>query len=745
MRRSEMSGIARVTLLACILGGPVWADTLHVSADSQTNSGAPTMVAGSAGAVAVSSGSGSQRRTFLRFDLSTLPADAVIDKAVLRLFVAKVTRPGGIDVLPVLDAWEEASLTHATAPALGTTVGGFGVATGDLEDFVVVDVTGLVRDWHAGALPNRGLALVGSVAKPVSVAFDSKESIASSHAPELEVVLTAIVIAGPPGPSGPTGPQGPPGPTGLVSLDDLAGTACAQGTGATRVVYGTSGSVTLVCQSNACGNGIVDPGEQCDDGNQLDGDGCESDCRPTPASTHAVILRQGAPNRTLLRGLLVTPDEAYAGELLIVDDLIQCAGASCNAEPAAADATIVQTNGLILPGLIDTHNHVLFDAFDETDWTPETSYTNHDAWTREPGYQALVDAKQSLTGGSGSTADLSCELAKYGEIKGLIAGTTSIVGAAGSRRCYASLARTIDTPQNGLPADRIQTSSLTPTADEANSVCARFADGTTDAFLVHIGEGVDSAAAGEFARLASLGSSPGCLISPKTTIVHGTALGALEFEAMGQSGMSLSWAPRSDVALYGRTANVPSALANGVNVAIGPNWSVTGSQNILDELRFADHFDASNWGDAISPRQLTQMVTTNAARALGLGATLGRLAPGYKADIAVIGGDARTPWASLVAATPASMRLVLVDGRALYGEEGLLALSPVDSACERIGILGAAKFLCVAQSGGTSADKLGQSLGDVESALAGALLEYDAVAPPGFSFSPLAALVRPSP
>jgi len=31
------------------------------------------------------------------------------------------------------------------------------------------------------------------------------------------------------------------------------------------------------CQP-VCGNGIVDPGEQCDDGNRIDGDGCEADC-----------------------------------------------------------------------------------------------------------------------------------------------------------------------------------------------------------------------------------------------------------------------------------------------------------------------------------------------------------------------------------------------------------------------------------------------------------------------------------
>jgi cysteine-rich repeat protein len=33
-----------------------------------------------------------------------------------------------------------------------------------------------------------------------------------------------------------------------------------------------------VCNANRCGNGIVEPGEECDDGNVIDGDGCSSTC-----------------------------------------------------------------------------------------------------------------------------------------------------------------------------------------------------------------------------------------------------------------------------------------------------------------------------------------------------------------------------------------------------------------------------------------------------------------------------------
>ncbi len=39
----------------------------------------------------------------------------------------------------------------------------------------------------------------------------------------------------------------------------------------------------VVCPVSACGNGIQESGEQCDDGNTISGDGCHSDCTLEPA------------------------------------------------------------------------------------------------------------------------------------------------------------------------------------------------------------------------------------------------------------------------------------------------------------------------------------------------------------------------------------------------------------------------------------------------------------------------------
>ncbi|MDC0675874.1 DUF4215 domain-containing protein [Nannocystis radixulma] len=49
----------------------------------------------------------------------------------------------------------------------------------------------------------------------------------------------------------------------------------------------TSGTIdaattpTTSAEQPTCGDGILEPGEQCDDGNDVNGDGCENDCTPT--------------------------------------------------------------------------------------------------------------------------------------------------------------------------------------------------------------------------------------------------------------------------------------------------------------------------------------------------------------------------------------------------------------------------------------------------------------------------------
>jgi hypothetical protein len=467
---------------------------------------------------------------------------------------------------------------------------------------------------------------------------------------------------------------------------------------------------------------------------------------PIPCSLGTTNVVPPPPAGTVLRGTIVTPDTFFVGEVRIDGDTIVCVGTSCT----VPGATVVETNGIIFPGLIDAHNHILFDVFDESDWTPPKVYTNHNQWTQDPKYKAMGDAKQWMNGEAGSTQDLGCEMDKYGELKGLVAGTTSILGAANStnRACYGSLSRTIDQSPNDLGSDKMQVATIFPGTSTADGVCANLASGATNAYVIHVGEGVDQTALAEFGKLGTITTTDGCLYDAHTTIVHGTALGAPELQTMAASGMSLVWSPRSNVFLYGggtdmtKTTDVPAALAAGINVALAPDWSIGGSQNLLDELRFADQVDAARWGNVLTPKQLVQMVTINAARALGLESVLGSIAVGKKADLLVISGNAQAPYDALLAARPKDVKMTIVGGTVLYGDLEFESRAPATPGCEHLDVCGTQKFVCVAESGGTSTNKLGQTYAESRAALDQGIVSYDARGLTPWTFAPIAPLVR---
>ncbi len=484
------------------------------------------------------------------------------------------------------------------------------------------------------------------------------------------------------------------------------------------------------------------------------------DAMPQPdlvADTQILDQVGPMPPSYLIVGTVVTPAEVFAGQVLAVGATITCAepGTTCEQRPDAAGAHRIETKGLILPGLIDMHNHILFDIFDDDDWLPLKSYADHNEWPKEARYAAMLDVKQCLENASqgkpswcmapynSKEGNLKCEMDKWGELKGLVAGTTSIVGLAGTTSpCFASVARSIDAAQNGVGNDKVQTSALfPPSTAAADGVCKNFAKGETVAYLIHCGEGVNDKAKAEFTTLGTVSAEAGCLLVPGTVITHGTAFDPPIFEKMASAGVKLTWSPASNVALYGSTTDIPAAIAAGVLVSLGPDWSMGGSQNMLDEMRFADAWDNSHWNDKLSPKDLLQMATVHAAQSLGLGDRLGQLKAGMLADLFIIDGDSAAPYDALLKATPAQVQLVMVGGEPLYGDAARLPPGYGGDRCELQAVCGRDKFFCIAMAD-TDA-KLGQKVADIKAALEQAMLDVDAATTSdGWNFAPLAPLVK---
>jgi len=446
-------------------------------------------------------------------------------------------------------------------------------------------------------------------------------------------------------------------------------------------------------------------------------------------AAHAQVptIVDGAEDRILLHGMVVAPDNPFVGDVLVEGNLITCVAASCAGQPGANGATQIDVQGSILPGLIDSGGFALFGVFGLEDWVPTSLYADHNQWDSAAGFVALLDAQQYLVGAG---VDIDCEIGKYTEIKALVSGTTSAVGRVLPTGCFASLVRTIDIPQNDLGFDWIQVATSFPSTSSADNACANFASGTTTAYLASIGEGVNLSALAELTALRTVTTVDDCLLAPQTSIVHGTAFGSAEFNILASHGMGLVWTPRSDTRLYGISASIDIARYEGISrIALSTGWSISGSSNLLDELRFADDYDRNHFGKVLSSRDLFEMVTINAARVLGLGADLGSIEVGKRADLTVLQNTHPSPYESLLDSTPGKVRLVMVDGRVLFGDAALAAAGPAAPGCESMTIESVAKFLCVAEPSATN--KLDQTYATISAVIDGAMATYDAGLPPG--------------
>ena len=229
--------------LAALVGLPTPADAVmaRLTDDAHTSASAPTMNFGMSPTLLVQGPTPALVRTYLRFDLTTLPAGTRggdVARAVLRLWVSRVIRGGMFDVHSVRGGWSEEALTAATAPSQGRDeLIGIPVSARDRNGFVVVDLTELVQEWLDRSVENNGLVLTPNAAG-VAVEFDSKENAGTSHEPQLEITLRGSGVsgvpgpigpAGPPGPEGARGPVGPPGPVGALGPPGPAGPPGSRG------------------------------------------------------------------------------------------------------------------------------------------------------------------------------------------------------------------------------------------------------------------------------------------------------------------------------------------------------------------------------------------------------------------------------------------------------------------------------------------------------------------------------------
>jgi 5-methylthioadenosine/S-adenosylhomocysteine deaminase len=385
----------------------------------------------------------------------------------------------------------------------------------------------------------------------------------------------------------------------------------------------------------------------------------EEDTEPEPQpSRRRKPLRRGAVGTSFaLGGCVLTPAGAHEDAYVVVG----ADGDIAALETRRPDVDVlVETEGVILPGLIDLHGHPDFNVF--APWEPPGAFANRYEWRASEIYRQLVREPQNRL----LSALPPGTQARYAEVRALVGGVTAIQGASGR---YPSkeeaLVRNVDLRLFGEHRARSMI-DLPDTPDEEQRlqrIVANIAAGEIDTFYIHLAEGRrdDEQSRREFDRLVELGA-----LTAATVVIHGTALGREQFGAMADAGAKLVWSPQSNLRLYGETVDVAAVLDAGVPLAVGADWLPTGSASLLSELKVARRV-MRRQGLAPTARQLVDLVTAGAAAAAGVADRLGTLAPGRPADVVVLERRHADPWENLVEADPSWVELVTIDADVAYG------------------------------------------------------------------------------
>lgn len=125
------------------------------------------------------------------------------------------------------------------------------------------------------------------------------------------------------------------------------------------------------------------------------------------------------------------------------------------------------------------------------------------------------------------------------------------------------------------------------------------------------------------------------VLDERTAVVHANALDDAEEAAVRGSGCQIVWCPTAFFSLgIGKRARfmMGHRYRRGVRVSLGTDGAFEGTPG--DTMQAA-HFAAQTYADSLSPGTLLEMQTINAATAAGMETEMGSLEPGKRADVVI--------------------------------------------------------------------------------------------------------------
>lgn len=307
------------------------------------------------------------------------------------------------------------------------------------------------------------------------------------------------------------------------------------------------------------------------------------------------------------------------------------------------------TGFLLMPGLINAHDHLHFALFPRLANPPYQNYVDwgediHCAFPEIIALHKAVPRNVRL---------------RWGGIRNLLCGVTTVCH---HDPLWPELQR------DSFPIQVLQQYGWAHSpALGGDLLTARAATPDNCPFIIHACEGVDAIARIELWQLDRLG-----LLDAKVVLVHALALDRRGISLIRRREASIIICPSSNDLLFGRTPDFP-AISGVQKLALGNDSPLTAVGDLLDEVRFATH--ACN----ISPQAAYGMVTEAAAVILRLLNAEGSITESGAADLIAVRDRGDSPAKTLQSLAAADVEFVMVHGRVQLASEAILERLPASA------------------------------------------------------------------
>lgn len=309
--------------------------------------------------------------------------------------------------------------------------------------------------------------------------------------------------------------------------------------------------------------------------------------------------------------------------------------------PRGRDQIIDGDGGLLIPGLINAHDHLELNTFKRLKY--RAYYTHSRQWIED--IEARFESDPDLI--EPRRQPLADRLL-MSALKNLLSGVTTV--------CHHN---PLHPPlRRNYPMRVVKNYNFCHSlfrGEDPSTSYHRTKD--RDPWMIHLAEGVETEAEAEFEQLDRLG-----LLQQNTVLVHGVGLTFQQRQTLIERGGGLIWCPGSNLFLFGQTA-CAQELSQAGKLALGSDSRLSGEFDLLAELQVAHQ------AGQLSPQALFRSVTWDAARLLRLReGGRGQIIPGGPADLVLLPPPVETdPFARLLDLTRAQIELVLLAGKPVVG------------------------------------------------------------------------------